>query len=149
MADYPGIVSHAKRISKTCFWVRHRMGLCGMRGSDFALRLSISPSDERTKAMEQVAAQMKSLGFAVQTFLSELKSSESAGERLAAVTSLEVSPNQDSLGWLVERERVKRASRDLLKSIKSRLSELDRFWEKEQHTQHVDEKTCRPVHALH
>ena len=31
-----------------------------------------------------------------------------------------------------ERERVKQASRDLLASIKARLSELDRFWEKEQ-----------------
>ncbi len=31
-----------------------------------------------------------------------------------------------------ERERVKQASRDLLRSIRERLSELDRFWEKEQ-----------------
>lgn len=31
-----------------------------------------------------------------------------------------------------ERERVKQASRDLLQSVKTRLSELDRFWEKEQ-----------------
>ncbi len=31
-----------------------------------------------------------------------------------------------------ERERVKQASRDLLASIKARLSELNRFWEKEQ-----------------
>ena len=31
-----------------------------------------------------------------------------------------------------ERERVKQASRNLLSSIKARLSELDRFWEKEQ-----------------
>ena len=31
-----------------------------------------------------------------------------------------------------ERERVKKASRDLLASIKVRLSKLDRFWEKEQ-----------------
>jgi len=31
-----------------------------------------------------------------------------------------------------DRERVKQASRDLLESIKARLSELDRFWEKEQ-----------------
>ena len=31
-----------------------------------------------------------------------------------------------------ERERVKQASRNLLASIKVRLSELDRFWEKEQ-----------------
>ena len=31
-----------------------------------------------------------------------------------------------------ERERVKQASRDLLKAIKERLAKLDRFWEKEQ-----------------
>ena len=31
-----------------------------------------------------------------------------------------------------DRERVKQASRDLLASIKARLAELDRFWEKEQ-----------------
>ena len=30
------------------------------------------------------------------------------------------------------RERVKQASRDLLKSIQSRLAQLDRFWEKEE-----------------
>ena len=31
-----------------------------------------------------------------------------------------------------DRERVKQASRDMLNSIKARLAELDRFWEKEQ-----------------
>ena len=38
---------------------------------------------------------------------------------------------KDNLGK-AEREKVKQASRDLLASIKARLSELDRFWEKEQ-----------------
>ena len=38
---------------------------------------------------------------------------------------------KDNLGK-AERERVKKASRDLLASIKARLAELDRFWEKEQ-----------------
>ena len=38
---------------------------------------------------------------------------------------------KDNLGK-AERERVKQASRDLLQSIKARLAELDRFWEKEQ-----------------
>jgi type I restriction enzyme R subunit len=38
---------------------------------------------------------------------------------------------RDNLGK-AERERVKQASRELLESIKTRLSELDRFWEKEQ-----------------
>ena len=31
-----------------------------------------------------------------------------------------------------DRERIKQASRDMLASIKARLAELDRFWEKEQ-----------------
>ena len=38
---------------------------------------------------------------------------------------------RDSLGK-ADRERVKQASRDLLTTIKARLSDLDRFWEKEQ-----------------
>ena len=38
---------------------------------------------------------------------------------------------RDDLGK-AERERVKKSSRDLLAAIKARLSELDRFWEKEQ-----------------
>lgn len=38
---------------------------------------------------------------------------------------------KDNLGKS-ERERVKQASRELLQSIKARLAELDRFWEKEQ-----------------
>ena len=38
---------------------------------------------------------------------------------------------RDDLGK-AERERVKQSSRDLLAAIKARLSELDRFWEKEQ-----------------
>ena len=38
---------------------------------------------------------------------------------------------RDSLGR-ADRERVKQASRDLLATVKARLSDLDRFWEKEQ-----------------
>ena len=38
---------------------------------------------------------------------------------------------KDNLGK-AERERVKQASRELLASIKARIAELDRFWEKEQ-----------------
>ena len=38
---------------------------------------------------------------------------------------------KDSLGR-ADRERVKQASRDLLAAIKGRLSDLERFWEKEQ-----------------
>jgi hypothetical protein len=53
--------------------------------------------------MEQVASQMKSLALAAQPLLDDLKNSSSAGERLAAVTFLEITPQEDSLDWLVER----------------------------------------------
>lgn len=43
------------------------------------------------------------------------------------------------------RERVKQASRELLVAIKARLSELDRFWEKEQTTLRAnDHETSTP-----
>ena len=38
---------------------------------------------------------------------------------------------KDNLGK-TDRERVKQASRDLLATVKARLADLDRFWEKEQ-----------------
>jgi hypothetical protein len=68
-----------------------------------ALRLSMSSGDERTQFMEKIAAQMKSLALAAQPFVNELKRSQSSGERLAAVTALEIAPDEDSLDWLVER----------------------------------------------
>ena len=45
------------------------------------------------------------------------------------------------------RERVKKASRDLLASIKARLAELDRFWEKEQTKAEVKVFILDQVHA--
>ena len=46
-----------------------------------------------------------------------------------------------------ERERVKQASRTLLASIKARLSELDRFWEKEQTKADVEVFILNEVYA--
>ena len=46
-----------------------------------------------------------------------------------------------------ERERVKQASRDLLNSIKTRLAELDRFWEKEQTKAEVEVFILDEVHT--
>ena len=68
-----------------------------------SLRLAMSPGNDRTTSLEQIASQMKSLGLTVQPFLGELKSSSSPGERLAAVTALEISPREDSLDWLADR----------------------------------------------
>jgi hypothetical protein len=68
-----------------------------------ALRLALASGDERTKSMEQVASQMKSLALAAQPLLDDLKKSNSSGERLAAVTFLEIKPQEGSLDWLVDR----------------------------------------------
>jgi hypothetical protein len=68
-----------------------------------SLRLSMSPGHDRTNSLEQVASQMRSLGLTVLPFLAELKGSTSAGERLAAVTALEITPRIDSLDWLADR----------------------------------------------
>ena len=46
-----------------------------------------------------------------------------------------------------ERERVKEASRNLLASIKTRLSELDRFWEKEQTKAEIEVFILDQVHT--
>lgn len=53
---------------------------------------------------------------------------EGLGEEELALFDLLLKDNLDK----PSRERVKQASRDLLASIKARLAELDRFWEKEQ-----------------
>lgn len=53
---------------------------------------------------------------------------EGLGEDELALFDLLLKENLDK----TSRERVKQASRDLLASIKARLAELDRFWEKEQ-----------------
>ncbi|MEC3860150.1 HsdR family type I site-specific deoxyribonuclease [Mesobacterium sp. TK19101] len=53
---------------------------------------------------------------------------EGLGEDELALFDLLLKDNLDK----TSRERVKQASRDLLASIKTRLAELDRFWEKEQ-----------------
>ena len=52
---------------------------------------------------------------------------------------------KDGLGK-AERERVKQASRELLASIKARLAELDRFWEKEQTKADVEVFILDEVH---
>ena len=46
-----------------------------------------------------------------------------------------------------ERERVKQASRELLASMKDRLSDLDRFWEKEQTKAEVKVLILNEVHV--
>ncbi len=68
-----------------------------------ALRLTMQSGFERTSAMGAVASQMKLFGTTLSDeLLKELTKSSSAGERLAAVISLELSPRPDYLEWLKE-----------------------------------------------
>ena len=58
---------------------------------------------ERTRRMEIVASKMRARALSVYPFVDELITSRSAGERLAAVSTLEAVPDARYLGWLAER----------------------------------------------
>jgi len=58
---------------------------------------------ERTRRMEVVASQMRTLAQGSFALLPELVTSTSPGERLAAVTVLQVIPDPEYLPWLVDR----------------------------------------------
>jgi hypothetical protein len=59
------------------------------------------PSDERTRRMEQIFQNMKSLASASYPLLGELAPSPSPGERLAAVAILQVFATREYLPFLV------------------------------------------------
>jgi Domain of unknown function (DUF4062) len=61
------------------------------------------PGAERTRKMEVVASKMRGSALSTYPFLSELIRSKSAGERLAAVSTLEAIPEVRYLPWLAER----------------------------------------------
>jgi hypothetical protein len=58
---------------------------------------------ERTRRMEVIASQMRSFAQDSLVLLPELTKSESPGERLAAITALQVAPDPDYLVWLADR----------------------------------------------
>ena len=66
------------------------------------LRVTLPSGWERTRRMELVASQMRALAPVAHALLEDLKPSLSAGERLAAVTFLQVQPDAGSLGWLAD-----------------------------------------------
>jgi hypothetical protein len=64
---------------------------------------STMDGDERTLYMEQMTTEMKSLAGLADTQIDRLKNSASAGERLAAVSFLEVKPRAEMIPWLADR----------------------------------------------
>jgi hypothetical protein len=67
------------------------------------IRAAMPSGDVRTRRMEIVATKMRTLGLAAKPFLAELVASKSPGERLAAVTALQVAPDPEYLEWLGDR----------------------------------------------
>ena len=68
-----------------------------------AIRAAYPGGDRRTRLMEVVASKMRALSYACYALLPDLARSTSEGERLAAVSFLEVKPSEEYLTWLADR----------------------------------------------
>lgn len=58
---------------------------------------------ERSRAMTEILVRMRTLAPSVAPFLDELKQSDIGGDRLAAVTIMQVTPGRADLDWLAKR----------------------------------------------
>ena len=67
------------------------------------IRATMEAGHERTRRMEVVASKMRTLAVAALPLLDELTASHSPGQRLAAVTTLQVKPDPRFIDWLAER----------------------------------------------
>lgn len=68
-----------------------------------AIRAAMPPGARRTRAMDEVIAQMRTIGPAVSFMLEELKGAGSPGGRLAAIAIMQMEPSKADLEWLLER----------------------------------------------
>jgi hypothetical protein len=68
-----------------------------------ALRATLKPGPDRTRAMDEIIAQMRTIGPASAFMLEELKSSLSAGNRLAAIAIMQMDLSKADLKWLLAR----------------------------------------------
>jgi hypothetical protein len=67
------------------------------------IRESMAPGAERTRRMNGIVAQMRTISLAAKPLLTGLSHSDSPGRRLAAITILQMSPNAKYADWLAER----------------------------------------------
>ncbi len=81
--------------------VRKRIEAIGREYDD--LRNTMSSGPERTRRLEVVASQMRTMAQSTYLLLPELVGSTSAGRRLVAVAALQALPDPEYLPWLVER----------------------------------------------
>lgn len=68
------------------------------------VRETMRSGEKRTSEMDRLTAQMRSLGLASRPFRRSFTTSEdSAGKRLCAIATLQVSPSSEYLPWLFDR----------------------------------------------
>lgn len=72
------------------------------------LRQTMPPGSSRTRRMEVVASNLRTLAQSTFALLPDLMASSEPGERLAAVSALQVLPDVRFVGWLAERIREER-----------------------------------------
>ena len=95
------IAEGASRTDKTI--ARERVAMAAREYEQ--VRASMPSGDSRTRAMEVVASSMKTMAQSTFSLIPDLVASESPGERLAAVTALEVIPDVRYVAWLADRIR--------------------------------------------
>lgn len=67
-------------------------------------RANMAPGVERTRAMNVIAAKMRTLGLASLPFIEEFRNDQySPGKRLAAICILEIEPDSRYAAWLADR----------------------------------------------
>lgn len=85
--------------------IRQRM--VGFAKEYEATRAALPSGPERTRAMNAVAAKMRTLALAACPFVDELAdSADSPGRRLAAICILQMAPGMDRVEWLADRMAV-------------------------------------------
>jgi hypothetical protein len=67
------------------------------------IRASMSPGNDRTRQMEIVASKMRTIGRAANSLRYRLSASASPGERLQAISILQIEPDYEFIEWLAER----------------------------------------------
>ncbi len=85
--------------------IRQRM--LGFAKEYESTRAALHGGPERTRAMNAVAAKMRTLALAADGFLDEFAGdTDSPGKRLAAICILQLAPNADWTNWLADRMAV-------------------------------------------
>lgn len=85
-----------------------RAQILGLANEYEQVRRSMQSGGERTRQMEIVASKMRSIALLAYSMLDELVSSQSVGQRLAAISILESIPNPKYLLWLAHRVAVEK-----------------------------------------